>query len=104
MYHIQVEDLEVVTEPVAKKEQYFIRRDTVKVGMTEDELLTQSEYIKSLGEKVLLKGAVEKQNIMILKTLTFEEAELITAKDPLVMNGKITYDIKTLDITYQTIN
>ncbi|MBI9010724.1 MAG: hypothetical protein JEZ08_00725 [Clostridiales bacterium] len=104
MYHVQVEDLEGFIEQADKKEQYFIRRDKEIEVMTADELLIQSEYIKTLGEKVLLKGAVENQNIMILKTFTLEEAELITVKDPLVMKGKITYDIKTLDITYQTIN
>jgi len=103
-YQIHQEKSEDFSETVSLKEQYFIRMDTVKEEMTEDDLLTQSEYMQVHGDKVLLMGAVENKKITIIKTMSLEEAQILSSEDPLVVSGKITYDLNPLDITYKTIN
>lgn len=103
-YQIHQEKSESLSEPVSLKEQYFIRTDTIKEEMTEDDLQAQSEYMQVHGDKVLLMGAVENKKITIIKTMSLEEAQILSSEDPLVVSGKITYDLNPLDITYKTIN
>jgi len=103
-YQIHQEKSVSLSELVSLKEQYFIRTDTIKEEMTEDDLLTQSEYMQVLGDKVLLMGAVDNKKITIIKTMSLKEAQILSSEDPLVVSGKITYDLNPLDITYKTIN